>query len=313
MRIEDLEIFLATVQTGSFTRAAEKLSLSKQYVSRRMDALEASLGVQLFVRNTRSLRITDLGHELRAHAQHILGAVGAAERAISERRDRLQGRLKITVPMSFGLRYLAPVLSGFSRQHPSVQLQVEVNDLFADLIGEDFDMALRIGRLPDSSLIARKLGELPMYACCSPDYARRHGVPATPHELAGHQCLLYGREGQSGWQFNMDGNPLTVPVQGPMVANNGEFLCDAALAGCGIAFLPSFIVEAPIQAGLLVPVLQAYSPAPLQVSVVYPHHRQGSLLVQTLFDFIRLNLPASSFAPRVLPFEAQQDGVRQAG
>jgi len=296
MKLEDLKIFLATVRTGSFTRAANKLLLTKQHVSRRVEALEQELGVALFTRNSRSLRITDMGNEFQHHASRILDAVDFAAHAMSERCDKLQGTLKISTPLSFGVRYLSPLLAAFVHRHPEVQLQLEASDLYADLTNDDFDVAIRIGRLPDSSLIARRLGEMPVVTCCSGDYIRRRGIPQTPAQLAGHDCLPHGREARTGWTFCVDGESATVMVSGPMRANNGEFIVKAAKAGLGIACLPYFLVQDAIQAGRLVPILEAYGPAPLPLSIVYPQHRHGSSLIRAFIDFARANLSEISMA-----------------
>lgn len=242
MQFDDVRIFAAAVDAGSFTAAAEKLLLSKQFVSRRIASLEASLGVQLLVRNTRKLTVTESGKEFYAHAQRILEDIARAEQAMARRRTELHGTLRISTPMSFGLRHLSPLISEFLTRHPALQLQVILNDRHVDLVGESFDMALRIGEMPDSTLIAKRLGELRMAVCCSPSYRRQHGLPQTPADLPRHDCLLYGREARNGWPFTVDGEPRMIDVRGPLLSNNGEIVRDAAIAGLGIALLPRFIV-----------------------------------------------------------------------
>ncbi|CAB3812671.1 LysR family transcriptional regulator [Achromobacter denitrificans] len=286
MQFDDVRIFAAAVDAGSFTAAAEKLLLSKQFVSRRIASLEASLGVQLLVRNTRKLTVTESGKEFYAHAERILEDIARAEQAMARRRTELHGTLRISTPMSFGLRHLSPLISEFLTRHPALQLQVILNDRHVDLVGESFDMALRIGEMPDSTLIAKRLGELRMAVCCSPSYRRQHGLPQTPADLPRHDCLLYGREARNGWPFTVDGEPRMIDVRGPLLSNNGEIVRDAAIAGLGIALLPRFIVGEALRSGELVAVLEGHAPRPLPVSAVYPQHRQQSTNLCAFVEFL---------------------------
>jgi DNA-binding transcriptional LysR family regulator len=290
MHLDDMRIFVATVESGNFTAAANKLLLSKQFVSRRVMALEASLGVRLLVRNTRKLTVTDLGQEFYERARRILAEVADAEQAMSSRRTEPRGLLKVSAPMSFGMTHLSPLLAEFMRANPAVRLDVELSDRWVDLIGEGFDMAVRLGALNDSTLIARRLAAFRMIACCSPGYRRRNGVPAAPADLLRHACLLYGQEGRAGWEFIVDGKPRTVDVQGPLRANNGEVIRDAAVAGLGIALLPEFIVDDALRRGTLVSILQTCAPAPLTLNAVYPHHRQSSVTIRALITFLSEHL-----------------------
>jgi len=286
MQIEDLRIFLAVVNAGSFTAAAEQLLLSKQYVSRRMAALEASLGARLVSRNTRKLSITDSGLIFARHAQRILDDIQEAEQAVTERRHDLHGAFRISMPMSFGMSHLSPLIAHFLRQHPAVQFQVELADRYVDVIGEGFDMAIRIGTLADSTLISRRLGELKRVICCSPDYLVRAGEPETADALIHHACLRYGREGQQGWELIQDGKRKLVDVRGPMVSNNGEMLRDAAIAGLGMVLLPEFIVGPALKSGELVAVLENSYPASLNLHAVYPQHRQRSEINRVFLDYL---------------------------
>ncbi len=298
MQFDDLRIFVATVEAGSFTGAADKLLLSKQFVSRRVMALEASLGVRLLVRNTRKLAVTELGHELHARATRILADIAETEEAMSARRGDLRGTLKISAPMSFGIAHLSPLIAEFLVRHPAVRLHVELSDRHVDLIGEGFDLALRIGALPDSTLIARRLGELRMVACCSPAYRRKHGAPATPADLHGRACLLYGQEGRTGWEFMIDGARRTFEVQGALLANNGDVVRDAAVAGLGIALLPHFIVAHALDTDRHVAVLEPFAQAPLPINAVYPQHRQDMAACRTFLGFIEERLRERFAKPR---------------
>jgi len=286
VQLDDMRIFVATVEAGNFTAAANKLQLSKQFVSRRVMALEASLGVRLLVRNTRKLAVTDLGYELCERARRILGEVADAEQAMSSRRAEPRGLLKVSAPMSFGMVHLSPLVAGFVQVNPDVHFDVELSDRWVDIVGEGFDMALRIGTLADSTLIAHRLAVFRMVACCSPGYRRRRGAPAEPADLQRHACLLYGEEARAGWEFIVDGVPKTFNVRGPLRANNGEVIRDAAVAGLGIALLPEFIVHDALQRGALVSVLEPHVPPPLTLYAVYPHHRQSSVTIRAFVTFL---------------------------
>lgn len=293
MQIEDLRIFIAVVKAGSFTAAAEQLLLSKQYVSRRMAALEASLNARLLMRNTRRLSVTEAGQLFAGHAQRILDDIHAAELAVSGGQQTLNGSLRISMPMSFGMSYLSPLLAQFIQQHPAVQLQTELADRYVDVIGEGFDMAIRIGTLADSTLIARRLGELKRVICASPAYLQRTSPPRSPEDLRGHACLRYGREGQTGWELCVEGKSKLFEVRGPVISNNGEMLRDAAVAGMGLVLLPEFIVAPALARGELVTLLDDFWPAPLGLYAVYPQHRQRSEINRQFLAFLEAELKKS--------------------
>lgn len=292
MQIEDLRIYVAVMNAGNFTAAADQLMLSKQYVSRRMAALEASLGARLLIRNTRKLSVTDAGKVFAQHAQRILDDIQEAEQAVSERRQELHGTFRISMPMSFGMSHLSPLIADFLAEHSALQFQVELADRYVDVIGEGFDMAIRIGTLSDSTLIARQLGELKRVICCSPAYLKRAGEPKVPEDLLQHACLRYGREGQNGWELKVDGKKKVLAVQGPMMSNNGEVLCDAAISGLGLVLLPEFIVGPALQRGELVSVLDACHLDSLCLNAVYPQHRQRSEVNRVLLAFLQQRLNA---------------------
>ena len=257
MHLEDIRIFVTIVNMGSFTAAAEHLQLSKQYVSRRMAALERKISARLLVRNTRKLSVTDTGQVFFHHAKRILEELYEAEQNILARQQKLAGSFRVSLPMTYG-----------------------------DVVGEGYDMVLRIGNLEDSTLIARCLGKLPMVICASPSYLHLHGTPQTGAELIKHNCLLYGREGQYGWKLNTGSSLSTFAVQGNLSSNNGEVIREAAKKGRGIALLPLFIVEEALQQGALIQILPNYSPPPLTISALYPQHRQHSAVTKNLLPFL---------------------------
>ena len=290
MQLDDMRIFVATVDAHNFTAAAKRLALSKQFVSRRVMALEEALGVPLLVRNTRKLAVTDLGQEFYERAKRILGEVEDAEQAMSLRRAGPRGLLKVSAPMSFGMLHLSPLVADFLREHRDVRFDMELSDRTVDVVGEGFDMAVRIGVLPDSTLIAQKLVDVNLVACSSPAYLRRRGRPAAPADLARHSCLLYGHGGVVTWEFAVDGAVKSFEVLGPLRANNGELIRDAAVAGLGIVRLPDFIVADALRSGRLVTVLDEFLPSPTGVYAVYPQHRQSSLTIRAFVDFLRKHL-----------------------
>jgi DNA-binding transcriptional LysR family regulator len=290
MQLEDMRIFVATVDARNFTTAASRLSLSKQFVSRRVMALEESLGVQLLIRNTRKLAVTELGQEFYERARRILGEVEDAEHAMSLRRAGPRGLLRVSAPMSFGMMHLSPLVAMFLRENGDVRFDMELSDRTVDVVGEGFDMAVRIGVLPDSTLIAQNLVDVRMVACCSPGYARRRGKPAMPADLARHACLLYGHGGTISWDFVVDGAVKGVEVHGPLRANNGDLIRDAAVAGLGIVRLPEFIVADALRSGQLVPVLEDFLPGATSVYAVYPQHRQSSVTIRAFVEFLRAQL-----------------------
>jgi DNA-binding transcriptional LysR family regulator len=285
-QLEDMRIFVETVDAQSFTAAADRLGLSKQFVSKRIAALEKRLGARLLVRSTRQLRVTDLGLAYHERAQRILEEVDAAEQLITSQTAAPRGLLRLSAPMTFATLHLRAVIPAFMQRHPEVMVELELNDRTVDLIGEGYDMAVRIGTLADSSLVARRIAAVQLITCASPDYLRRHGTPSVPGELASHACLTYGRARRGEWTFRVEGRVRKVSVSGPMRANNGEMLRDAAMAGLGIVSLPDFIVAAALADRRLMPVLDKFRPESINVYVVYPQHRQSSLLVRAFSDFL---------------------------
>ncbi|TLX58508.1 LysR family transcriptional regulator [Stutzerimonas nosocomialis] len=290
MQLEDLRLFVTTLDQQSFTAAAERLGLSKQYVSRRIQALEAELGVRLLNRTTRRLRPTELGTTLYERATRILDEVSETRELLASQSATARGTLRISAPMTFGTLHLSPILPLFLEEHPLLKVELELNDRPVDLIREGFDMAIRGGMLEDSTLIARRLVEIRMVACASPAYLERHPAPRAPEDLHQHRCLLYGHGRGVEWRFQRDGKPFGVPVDGQLLTNNGEVVRDAAIAGLGITLLPTFIVGQALAQGALVPVLEAFQCQPAAFHAVYPQHRQGSRAVQLFIEFLRRQL-----------------------
>lgn len=285
-QLQDMRIFAETVDAQSFTAAADRLGLSKQFVSKRIAALEQRLGAQLLVRSTRRPRVTDLGLAYYERIQGVLQEVDAAEQMITSKTATPRGVLRLSAPMTFATMHLGPLVPAFMQRHPEVSLELELNDRSVDLIGEGYDMAVRIGTLADSTLIARRITAVQLITCASPDYLRQHGIPTAPEQLSAHACLSYGHGRRGEWAFRIDERTRKLSVSGPMRSNNGEMLRDAAIAGLGLINLPDFIVTAALADGRLVEVLETFRPAGFTVHAVYPQHRQSSLLVRAFSDFL---------------------------
>ena len=294
-RLAAMTAFARVAETRSFSDAARRLGTSKSVVSRQIMALEADLGARLFHRTTRSMTLTEAGEGYYERVSRILTDVDEANLSVTRLQAAPRGRLRINAPMSFGVRHLAPSLPDFLALHPEVEIDMTMNDRFVDLVDEGYDMAVRIGRLTDSTLVARKLAPLRRTICGSPAYLAARGIPQTPADLATHECLSYSNMTQSDeWSFvDANGKPLSVEVKGRLRTNNGDALRIAALRGLGLVAQPSFIVGADLQAGTLVGVLTNYTAQDGGVYAVYPHSRHLSPKVRAFTDFL-----AERFGPR---------------
>ena len=284
---EDMRLFVQVMESGSFTAAADQLGLFKQYVSRRLMQLESRLGTRLLNRSTRRLDITPPGQSYYESAVRLLGEVEQVEQGIAGQNAEPRGKIRLSAPLSFAVAHLGCILPQFLQRYPQVTVEVDLSDRPVDLLGEGYDVVLRIGVLEDSSLIARRIASIPRVYCCSPAYQAAHGAPSTPEDLVHHECLPYGHGRQVHWQFQHKGRPLTQAVSGRIRANNGDLLKDAAIAGLGITYLPLFIVGDALADGRLVRVLDDFATDALQLSAVYPQHRQGSRPVQVLIEFLK--------------------------
>lgn len=290
MQLEDLKIFVTTLNTGSFTAAANKLGLTKQLVSRRIMALEASIGCRLLNRTTRQLRPTELGLTLLDRATQILADVEQTRALLTCESEVLRGTLRVSAPMTFGILYLGSLLPDFMKAHPDLCIELDLNDQSVNLIDENYDMAIRIGILEDSTLIAQRLSTIPCTICASPEYLKRRGNLQHPRELVDHDCLPFGFNRQVEWIFYEDNRPFVMPITGLLRANNGEVLRDAAIAGQGIIYLPNFIIEPALKDGRLVPLFNERYCVELRAYGVYPQHKQPSRAAQALIEFLRSRL-----------------------
>lgn len=293
-RLTGLEVMSKIAGTGSLSAAARALGMSQTMVTKHLAALEGRLGTKLFHRTTRRLAITDDGRRYLELAERVLGDFEAAEAAVSADRIEPRGLLRLNVPLAFGIRQIAPRLAEFARHHPGVTVELGLNDRLVDLTEEGWDLAIRIGTLRDSSLVARRLAPCRMVVCAAPSYLAAQGTPRTTVELAGHNCLGYtlAQAGAGRWRMGAH-NSVDISVSGNLRANNGDALLAAALAGQGIIYQPTFIVADALRAGRLVPVtLELPASDLLAVYAVYLPDRSPSAKVRAFIDFI-----ARAFAP----------------
>lgn len=296
-RFGDLQMFVKVVETGSISGAADKLEVAKSAVSRRLSDLEARLGVELMHRTTRRLNLTDSGRVFYERAQRILADLEEAEQSVSHAHCDLSGRLKVALPLSFGLLHLAPLITEFMGQHPQVEFDLDFNDRQIDLMQEGFDLAIRIARLPDSSLIARRLAPIRMCLCASPAYLAQRGTPERPEDLAAHAFLAYSNLANPGLLpfVDPDGKPGEVQIPVATRANNGDFLCRAAVAGNGLVLSPTFYLRGALDRGELMPLLPGYTWPSVDVHAVYPPTRHLSRRVRTLVDFLAQRLAGEPY------------------
>ncbi len=307
-RLRAIEMFVKVVEAGSFVRAAEALDTSPAGVTRHIADLETRLGTRLLQRSSRRLALTDSGSAYYDRAKQILEDLNEAEAIAGAETLAPTGLLRVNVPVAFGTRVLAPLWPRFRERHPQVRLDIALSDRFVDLVEEGVDAAVRVGRLPSSNLIARRLATVRSLICASPAYLERRGVPATAHELARHDCLGYRYSStRDEWEFSTpDGQALRVAVRCDFHANNGDVLCAAAIGGEGIVALPTFICAPAIARGELVVLLPDWPLPELGVHVVYPSRRYLSAKVRALLDFLGAAItdPPAWEAPLAAPVRA---------
>lgn len=274
-RLTEMEAFTRVVELAGFTEAAKKLGLSKSAVSKHVAALETRLGARLLNRTTRRVSPTEIGLVYFDKAQAVLNAAAEADATATAMQDAPTGELKISAPLSFGLRYVSPALASFLTRFPDVSARLQFDDRRVELVSEGFDLAIRIGELPDSSLKARKLAETEVNLVASPAYLERRGTPETIEALSGHELLHYSNlSSGNSWRLTGPGGAeRPVRIGGRLSINNGDALVLAALDGVGIAMSPNFICAAELASGALVEIMARHRPPPLGVYAIYPSGR----------------------------------------
>lgn len=286
-RVTSMAVFVKCVESGSLSAAARQVGLSQAMVTKHLRSLEQSLGVRLLSLTTRRLTLTEAGAAYFQRCVQILGDIDEADREAMQLQAVPQGLLRMTAPVAFGEMHLAPVLAEFLTRYPGIVVDVELSDRFSSLIDDGFDVALRIGRLPDSTLVARRLGSSRMVTCAAPAYLERHGTPNHPSELAAHRCLYLNSVTTPGvWWYGEEGAQVSVRVDGPLRTNSMAMASQAARQGLGIVFGPAFALAPAIQAGDLVPILTAFESRALDIHALYLSKRHVARKLRLLIDFL---------------------------
>ncbi len=283
-----LETFSAVVENGSFTAAADALGISKPVVSKQVSLLERHLGVQLLHRTTRRLHLTHAGEVFASYSHRIMSDVREAEQSVLPLQHEPQGRLRISAPESLAMSLLPEVLLSFQQQFPRIELDIHVSGRLVDLVEEGIDVALRVGKLEDSSLIARLLMPCGFHVCASPEYLKKHGKPKHPRELETHNCLIYSQAPHpDNWLFSDDQRKsISIKVNGNLRTDSGNILMNAALNGNGIFIGPTFMIVSALEKGRLETVLDQYTSITTGLYAVYPYSKLVSTKVRAFVDFI---------------------------
>ncbi|TBU78335.1 LysR substrate-binding domain-containing protein [Phytopseudomonas daroniae] len=283
-RWEGLDEFVAVAECGQFTAAAEHLGLSSSQVSRQIARLEERLHTRLFYRTTRKVALTEAGQTFLQHCQRLQDAREEALNAIGDLGSEPKGLLRMTCAVAYGERFIVPLVTAFAARHPRLSVDIELSNRTLDLLQDGFDIAIRLGRLQDSRMLATRLAPRRMYLCASPDYLQRYGRPHSLSELARHNCLV----GSSDvWTFQLDGREASQRIQGNWRCNSGQAVLDAALGGLGLCQLPDYYVLEHLRSGALVSLLDNHQPPNTAVWALYPQQRHLSPKVRQLIDALR--------------------------
>ncbi|MBW7472442.1 LysR family transcriptional regulator [Marinobacter sp. M216] len=282
-RIDAMRAFVTVVNEGTFTRAADRMEMSPQLVSKYVSQLEQHLGVRLLNRTTRKIHLTEAGASYHQRAQQVLNDIDDMENQLGDLQTQARGLLRISAPVSFAIRHMAPMLTAFQKAHPAVDIDLQLNDRKVDIVEEGFDIALRIGHLKSSSLIAKRIAPVRLVMCASPDYLEQRGTPERPEELRDHRYLRYS-------YMDVDANEAVHrelrSAGSGMVSNNGDVLVEAAVAGAGIALQPTFIAGSAIREGKLQVILPECEPEPMALYAVYAHRQLLASKVRSFVDFM---------------------------
>lgn len=287
VEMSDIVAFFRVAETGGFARAAERMGIDKSIVSRRVTRLEQTLGAKLMTRGPSGTTMTEIGEAYYARVSNGLHEIEAAREAVASAITQVSGPVRITAPVSFGIAHLADALVRFATDHPRVELDIAFDDKMVDLARGGFDLAIRIGNLPDSSLVARRLAPVRMVALASPDYLAEHGRPVHPRDLADHHALVYANAGSADpWRFKVGDGWEKVRGKPRLRADNGDMLRAAACAGMGIVLLPTFIAAPAIGSGALEILLRDFPVEDSALHAVMPPGRAATARIRALVDFL---------------------------
>jgi DNA-binding transcriptional LysR family regulator len=292
-KLNAMQVFVRVAEAGSFTAVANQENVARSMITRQIASLEKQLGSKLIIRSTRSLTLTTAGAAYLERCRVILNMVDAAESSLSEEKVEPRGRIRLGLPLSFGLQRLMPSLAEFSKLHPHIQLSMDFSDRRANLIEEGIDVSIRITGDLDPSDIVRKLGTCKILTLASPQYLAQHGTPRHPRELQNHECLAYAMDMKpANWIYDVNGANFNVPIRGRLMANNGEALMQATAAGIGITRQPDFIAQPFLNSAEVVEVLKKFAIAPLGIYAVLPSNRYIPHRVSVLIEYLSLALKA---------------------
>ncbi|MBD3640482.1 MAG: LysR family transcriptional regulator [Marinobacter sp.] len=280
---EGVSEFVAVAEAESFTAAGKRLGISTAQVSRQVSALENRLSAKLFYRTTRRVSVTEVGNIYYQHCRQVLDGLEEAERAITNLQSTPTGKLKITAPVTYGENTVAPLVNNFVAKYPDLDVSLHLTNQTLDLVHEGYDLAIRLGKLTDSTMMAKRLASRTQYVCASPDYLSAHGEPHSLSELTHHNCLQGTLD---HWRFQEDGKERNIKVNGNIGCNSGRALVDAALKGIGIVQLPDYYVLPYIETGQLVSLLDHLREPDEGIWALYPHNRHLSPKVRMLLDYL---------------------------
>jgi len=287
-RLVAMEMFVRIVETGNFSAVARQLGTTQPTISKQLTALEQRLQTRLLNRSTRSISLTEAGAAYYERCRRILDEVREAEGALGKLQSALSGTLHVNGSIALGQIFLTPLLLRFQRQYPELAIELSLSDRYIDLVEEGADLAVRIGRLADSNLVARRLGSTRRVVVATPAYLAAHGTPRRPEDLAQHSCLLYAYLSTGNeWSFNGPDGEIRVRVQGNFKANNGDAIRQALLANVGVAMSPDWLIHDKVESGEVVVLLPEFTPPPLDINAVYPSGRHVSTKVRTFIEFLQ--------------------------
>jgi DNA-binding transcriptional LysR family regulator len=286
-KLESVQAFAAIAETGSITGAARRLSLSKSVVSERLAELERSLDAKLVHRTTRTLLLTEDGVAFHARAKRILRDVNEASAELAERRGKLAGSLRISAPVSFGILHLGPALYGFLAKNPAIDLTLELDDRFVDIVADGYDVVVRHGPVDDKRVIVKRIASSRRLLVASPDYLKRCGTPTSLRDLEEHHGIIYSNRGAADWRFQRGRKFATVKPRSALHVNNGLVMRDAAIAGLGIALLTTFILHAPLKNRALRVIDVGVEPEGATIYIAYPQHLRASAKIRALTAWLQ--------------------------
>ena len=283
MQWEGISEFVYVAENESFTLASKKMAISTAQVSRQISALEKRLNIKLFYRTTRKVSLTEEGRIFYQHCRSVLDGLDAAERAITNLQSKPQGKIKLTAPVTYGEKQILPLVNDFLKQYSDVEVSAYLSNQRVDLVEDGYDLAIRLGNLSDSSMMAKKLGERSNFVCASPLYLQKHGIPHSISELNKHSCLLGTN---NYWHFRESDKEKSIRITGRLQYNSGYSLTDAALKGLGIVQLPDYYVKQHLQSGELVTLLDNYRAPDEGIWAIYPQNRHLSPKIRLLVDYL---------------------------